>query len=219
MEAVSSSKLLVQTFIPSQEKHPKHIIWTIICKKTWKTTFTCLITKFIIYYYLWIHGHTLWLPKGMQHRDWYHCARHNTICHISSSLLSYHMNRKFLALCMGVSIGNYTLFISYLPPLHPRQVQVRDLQSQRNLEWKTEYKIWRSHSHTMKYPGMWYHAAGCAVARVLQDHGAVPASQNTRPTQRIYQNTWIFMKQKLQKWLPVHIQHRCVPIPCILIIL
>jgi hypothetical protein len=81
----------------------------------------------------------------------------HTICHISSSILSYHMNRKFTTPCIGISIANYTLFISYLLLLLllPRQVQVHDLQSQRSLEWKTEYKIWRSHSHTMNIQVPW----------------------------------------------------------------
>lgn len=182
MEAVGSFKLLAQTFIPSQEKHPKHITWRIICKKTWKTTFTRLITKFIIYYYLWIHGHTLWLPKGMQHTGWYHCARHNTTCHISSSILSYHMNRKFTALCMGVRIGNYTLFISYLLLLHPRQVQVHDHQSQRSLEWKTKNKTSRSHSHTMKTQVSWDVITCCWVCSCPSVAGSWCCTSNTKYT-------------------------------------
>lgn len=194
-------------------------MWTIIHKKTQKTTFTCLITKFTIYYYLWIHGHTLWLPKGMQH-GLGTTVRDIRVCHISSSILSYHTNRKFTAPCMGVSIGNYTLFISYLPPLIPRQVQFRDLQSQRSLEWKTEYKIWRSHSHTMKIQVSWDVIPCCWVCSCLSVAGSWCHSNIMKYTHQhsAYTTTreslW---NRRLEKWLPVDIQHRCVPIPCTLI--
>jgi hypothetical protein len=111
-------------------------------------------------------------PRVCSTQAGYHCARQNTICHISSSILSYHMNRKFTAPCMGASIGNYTLFISYLPLLHPRQVQVHHLQSQRSLEWKTEHKIWRSHSHTMKIQVSWDVVPCCWVCSGLSVAGS-----------------------------------------------
>lgn len=107
----------------------------------------------------------------------------HTICHISSSILSYHMNRNFTAACMGVSIENYTLFISYLLPLLlRRQVQVRDLQSQRSLEWKTEYKIWRSHSHTMKIQVSWDVILCCWVCSCLSVAGSWCRSNITKYT-------------------------------------
>jgi hypothetical protein len=60
---------------------------------------------------------------------------------------------------------------------------------------KISQSLWR-----VKCPEMWYRAAGCAVAWVLQDHGAVATSQNTHPsTQHICRNTWIFMKQDVRE--------------------